>query len=271
LHDGSSEVGVELLATVAPYTTNPKDGDPETEVVLLAFKGESSLRNRNEEFLLQPNSIVMWDSLEGSFRRPGLLPKVPEWYLAKNLAAPASARETGQALEKLSRISTSKTLDVALGECLQDSEPAARLLAIRCFAALGDMAALLSALNDDKRPQLRGAAVDGLRHVLAANPASAAELERFARERGYTDKQIVTIRQLLQGFQGPQWAEPAVQASVVDYLLHDKLLIRQLACSLLLRKMPEGKDIGYDAGADVRKRELACEEWRALVQKSQKK
>jgi hypothetical protein len=271
LHDASSEVGLELLATVVPFVANPSDSQPDTEVVLLAFKGENSLRIRNEEYLLQPSSIVMWDSIDGTFRKPGLLPKLPEWYLAKNLATPASARETSQALENLSRISTTKTLDVALGECLQDNEAAARLLAVRCFAALGDVSALLSALNDDKRPELRAAAVDGLRHLLAASPAIGRDLERVAKEKNFTDKQVVAIRQLLQGFQGAQWAEPAVRSTVVDYLLHEKLLIRQLACSLLLRRIPEGQRIGYDAGADLKKRERACEEWRTLTQQPQKK
>ena len=58
---------------------------------------------------------------------------------------------------------------------------------------------------------------------------------------------------------------------MVDYLLHDKLLIRQLAYSLLLRRFPEGQRIAYDAGADVRKRERACEEWKTLVSPPEKK
>src|SRR5436305_2162280 len=104
---------------------------------MLVLKGEASLRIRNEENLLQPNTIVMWDSIEGLVRRPGLLPRLPEWYLTKNLATPAAARETNQALENLSRISTTKTMDVALGECLKANDAATRLLAVRCFAALG--------------------------------------------------------------------------------------------------------------------------------------
>src|SRR5262249_19373691 len=35
LHDSSAEVGLELLATVVPYTTKPADAEPETEVVML--------------------------------------------------------------------------------------------------------------------------------------------------------------------------------------------------------------------------------------------
>lgn len=271
LHDTGSEVGLELLATVVPYSTKPADAEPQTEVVMLVLKGEASLRIRDQENLLQPNSIVTWDSIEGLVRRPGLLPKLPPWYLTKNLATSASARETNQALENLSRISTTKTMDVALGECLQADDVATRLLAIRCFAALGDMAAVLNALNDDKHPEMRAAAVEELRHLLAASPTSGRDLDRIAKDKGYTDKQVVTIRQLLQGFQGPQWAEPAVRAAVVDYLLHDKLLVRQLAYSLLLRRVPEGQRIGYDAGADLKKRERGCEEWRTLVQQAEKK
>jgi hypothetical protein len=108
--------------------------------------------------------------------------------------------------------------------------------------------------------------VEGLRHLLAVSPESSLDLERLAHEKNLNNKQIATIRQLLQGFPAQQWLDPRVQATVVDYLLYDKLIIRQLAYSLLLRSYPEGQKIGYDAAADLRKREHACEEWKTLVQ-----
>ena len=267
LHDANSEVGLELLGTCVPYSNAPASNEPETDVALLVLKGEASFKVRNEEFLLQPSTIVTWDSVLGAASKPRQVPRLPEWYLSKNLpTSPPSAREANQLLENLSRISTTKTLDVALGECLHANEVATRVLAVRCLAALGDVSALVSALNDEKRPEMRSTAVEGLRHVLWPQlPAATNEFDRIAKEKNYTDKQIVTIRQLLQGFGGQQWAEPAVQTTVVDYLLHDKLLIRQLAYSLLVRRYPDGQRIGYDAGADLRKRERACEEWKTLV------
>jgi hypothetical protein len=272
LHDADTEVGLELLASCVPYTHAPANNEPDTEVALLVFKGEASLKVRNQEFLLQPSTIVMWDSVVGSWTKPSLLPRLPEWFVTRILPTTPAAREANQALENLSRLSTTKTLDVALGECLHANDASTRLLAIRCFAALSDVPALVNALNDDKRPELRAAAVEGLRHLLGVNPGSERELERIAKEKSYGEKQIITIRQLLQGFASKQWAEPAVRTAVVDYLLHDKLLIRQLAYSLLLRMFPDGQRIGYDAGGtDVRKRERACEEWKTLVLQPQRK
>ena len=269
LHDSASEVGFEIMAINVPYTRTPATREVEMEAALLVFKGEVSLSAGNQENLLHANSIVMWDSSLG--KKLGVLPKLPEWYLAKNLPAPASAREANRALENLSRISTTKTMDVALGETLHGNDVAAGVLAVRCFAALGEISTLVNALTEDKRTEVRAAAVDGLRHVLAFNPGAGSELDRIAKEKNFSAKLVVTIHQLLQGFANQQWAEPVVRTTMVEYLLHDKLIIRQLAYSLLLRRFPEGQRIGYDAGADVRKRERACEEWKTLVSPPEKK
>ena len=257
------------MANNVPYSRTPAVSEEEMEVALLVFKGEVSLQAGNQENLLHPNTIVMWDSSLG--RKQGVLPKLPEWYLTKNLPAPASAREANHALENLSRISTTKTMDVALGESLHGNDVAAGVLAIRCFAALNEISALVNALNDDKRSEVRAAAVEGLRHDMAFNPGIGSELDRIAKQKNFSAKLVVTIHQLLLGFADKQWAEPVVRTTMVEYLLHDKLLIRQLAYSLLLRRFPEGLRIGYDAGADVRKREHACEEWKALVSPPEKK
>ena len=209
LHDSTAEVGLEIMALNVPYTRTPASSEPETEVALLVFKGEVSLNTGNQENLLHPNAIVMWDSSLG--RKLGVLPKLPEWYLTKNLPAPTTAREANHALENLSRISTTKTMDVALGETLHGNDAAAGVLAIRCFAALGEMSPLVNALNDDKRSEVRAAAVDGLRHVLAFNPGMGSEIDRIAKEKNFSAKLIVTIHQLLQGFVDQQWAEPVVR------------------------------------------------------------
>ena len=271
LHDTNTEVALDLLGTCVPYPAKLASIEPDTDVALLVLKGEASLRGRREEYLLRPNAIVMWDSMAGSLSQPRILPKLPDWYVSKNLPTTPAAREVNQALENLSRIATTKTLDVALGECLGSNDAATHVLAIRCLAALGELSALISALNDDKRPEVRSSAVEGLRHLLGAGADNQRELERILRDKNYSDRQIVTVRQLLQGFGDQQWEEPVVRTTMVDYLLHDKLPIRQLAYSLLLRRFPEGQRIGYDAGADARKRDRASEEWKSLVLQPQKK
>jgi hypothetical protein len=269
LHDSTTEVGLEIMAINVPYTRAPASSEAEMEVALLVFKGEASLIAGGQENLLRQNAIVMWDTSLG--KKYGVLPKLPEWYLAKNLPAPASAREVNHALENLSRVSTTKTMDVALGETLHGNDAAAGVLAIRCFAALGEVPALVNALTDDKRSEVRAAAVEGLRNILAFKPGMGSELDRIAKEKNFSAKLVITIHQLLQGFANQQWAEPVVRTTMVEYLLHDKLLIRQLAYSLLLRRFPDGQRIGYDASADLRKRERACEEWKTLVSPPEKK
>jgi hypothetical protein len=266
LHDPNSEVALELVATCVPYTGAGAKELSDIDVALLVFKGEVSLRGKVEEFLIRPTSIVTWENGNGTTSRPSELPRLPAWYLVKEDISTPAARDALQALENLGRITTTKKLDVALSECLHSPEAATRQLAVRCQAALGDVSAMFGAMADDKHPEVRLAGVEGLRHLLAVSPDSVREIGRLAREKNLNDKQVATIRQLLQGFPPQQWLDPRVQATVVDYLLYDKLIIRQMAYCLLLRSYPEGQKIGYDAAADLRKREHACEEWKALIQ-----
>ena len=271
LHEPNAEVALELVASPVPYAGARAKEVPDVDVALLVLKGEVSLRGKLEEFLIQPNSIVTWDNDTGVTSRPSPLAKLPDWYIGKDSASMPTSREITQALENLGRISTTKMMDVSLSECFHSTDPATRQLAVRSQAAMGDISAMFGAMADDKHPEVRLAGVQGLRHLIAVRPDCTTEIERVAKERNWTDKQIATIRRLVQGFEPKQWADPLVRSTVVDYLLHDKLAIRQLAYGLLLRTYPEGQKIGYDAGADLRKREHACEEWKALVQPPQKK
>ncbi len=266
LHEPNSEAALELLASCVPYTGAGSKEAPDVDVALLVFKGEVSLREKVQEFLLRANSIVTWDNGTGASSRPNELPRLPNWYLLKEDISTPAARDTLGALENLGRVTTTKKLDVALSECLHSTDAATRQLAVRCQAALGDASAMFGAMADEKHPEVRAAGVEGLRHLLAVSPDSSRDLERLAKEKSLNEKQVATIRRLLQGFPTQQWLDPRIQATVVDYLLYDKLIIRQLAYSLLLRSYPEGQKIGYDPAGDLRKREHACEEWKALVQ-----
>jgi hypothetical protein len=268
LYEPGSEVGLELVAATTSYTGVADKDAPEVDVALLVLKGEVSLKTRLEEYLVQPGFIVTWDNSTGAAGPPAPMPHLPDWYTGKDAITTPAARDATAALGNLALLSTTKSLEVALGECLNSSDAATRLLAVRCQAALGQMGALFGAVGDEKHPEVRRAGVEGLRHALAVDPAAVAELQRIAREHNLTDKQLDTMRHLLQGFDAQQWADPAVRASVVDYLLHDKLVVRQLAYSLLLRTYPEGQKIGYDAAADPRQRDHAYEEWKVLVQQN---
>lgn len=266
LPDADAEVSMELVGMCLPYSKGMESQEAEVDVALLVLKGPVSLKVRPEEQLLQPTTLVVWDNSPGAPRQTRHLGRLPEWAVARVLPATPAARDASQALETIGNLSTTKTMDIVLAESLRANEPALRVLSVRCLAALDEVGALLDLLSDAKRADLRNAAVDGLIHVLGVNPQGDAELAAAARGKNYPDIQIATIHQLLHGFSAEQWNLPATRMVVVEYLQHEKLTIRQLALSLLLRKIPEGQRIGFDPTADPRKRERAYDEWKTLVQ-----
>ncbi len=71
--------------------------------------------------------------------------------------------------------------------------------------------------------------------------------------------------QLVHGFSREQWAEPSARSIAVDYLMHEKLAIRQLTHTLLTALEPNGAKIPYDPAGDTESRELGYEAWKKLV------
>jgi hypothetical protein len=53
--------------------------------------------------------------------------------------------------------------------------------------------------------------------------------------------------------------------TLIDYLLHDKLAIRQLAKWHLERLVPAGRDIAYDPAGSGEARHPAYDQWKKLV------
>lgn len=264
LVEPGTEVGVELFGSCEPYTREAGGGESPQDLIVMTLAGEASLKIGYEQYLLPQAHLFAWDNIAGPSRIARALPKLPDWYTGKGAAVPG-ARNFGPALEELSKRASVKTIDVALAETMHDGDAVSRVLAIRCLAALGDMAALLDALADDKRPDMREAAVESLKHLLGFGTRNDNDLLRQARLKNYSEGQMLTILQLLHGFTPQDWANPATRGLTADFLMHERTAIRQLAHSILIAQVPEGKSIAYDAGAEPRKRERGADEWRMLV------
>jgi hypothetical protein len=69
----------------------------------------------------------------------------------------------------------------------------------------------------------------------------------------------------LHGFSGQQLGDPATRVTLVEYLNHDKLAIRQLAHTMLVMLVRGGEKIRYDPAADATQRDRGYREWLKLV------
>jgi hypothetical protein len=62
-----------------------------------------------------------------------------------------------------------------------------------------------------------------------------------------------------------QLKQPAVYTSLIGYLQHADLPVRELAFHHLLALVPAGRTIAYDPAGDPEQRRRAVEEWKKLI------
>jgi hypothetical protein len=261
LPDQNTEVAAELVGICLPYNKEPGGGEPEVHLALLGLKGQAQVKIRYEQYLLPSPSMLTWDNLAGTARSPVPLPRPPDWWSSTvPLKTPMQTP-----LEGLTNRLALKNIDVAIAEAKNSTDPSSRVLALRCLGAMANYSSLLDCLADDKHPDVRMVAIDELRHLLGLNAQNDEKLRRALKQKNFSDGQAQTILQLVHGVSLEQWANPTIRTTAVEYLMHDKLAIRQLTHTLLLALEPEGRKIPYDPAGDSDSRERGHESWKKLV------
>jgi hypothetical protein len=268
LEDQTSEVAVQLFGLCQPYGKDPGGAEPEVYVGLYAVKGEAQLRVRYETHRLFSPSMIDWDSVAGGVAaQPRSLPRAPDWYTSKMPPQNHVIQDMQAALKELSqRLVAKDKIDVVVAEAMKDPiNLGSRILAVRCLAAMNEVGKLLDALADGKHLDVRMVAIEELRHLLGLSAGNDALISKTLRSKNYTEGQVMTILQLLHGFNLQQWSDPTTRATAVEYLNHEKLAIRQLTHALLCSLAPEGAKIPYDATGDNDQRERAAKDWQRVV------
>jgi hypothetical protein len=268
LPDRGTEVGVELTGACRPYSKEPGGTEPGSRLTVYALKGKPALQIRYRDIPLPVPSLFIWDSNYGTAPGPKPLEGVPDW--AVNKVAPQNKDVQGieSALKSLaSRLIAKDATDVVLGEALHDEDPAGRVVAVHCLGAVGDWSNLIDALAVDveRRWDLRILAIHELRFLLGQDAKNDQKLFFALKQKNYKDAQAQTVLELLHGYNEDDWTNPGTRAAVVDYLMSDKLAIRQLTHFLLASLIPEGRKIPYDPAGDSDQRERGYTEWRKVV------
>lgn len=265
LHDSTTEVALELLGLCVPYSREPGAEVPPAVLALLALRGQSDVKVRYQEYSLPPSSMVRWENSGAAPLQPERLPRLPDWYVTKVPPQTPAAREMLLRLDELSKLLSSRAVDVVLAEALKDADPLRRRLAVRCLGATGDVSKLLDALADDKL-DVRFGAIEVLRHWLGLRAGHDQRLaEVMITRKQYPQGQAETVLQLLHGFSEEQGRDPTTRAMLVEYLNHDKLAIRQCAHALLVALVPEGQKIVYDPAGSTDQRATGLQQWKKLI------
>src|SRR5207248_2158656 len=126
---------------------------------------------------------------------------------------------------------------------------------------------LVDFLEDRQHAEVRGTARHGLQFWLSRRPDSEAELARLLKEkRGYAQEKGALIGRLMQRIPDADLTKPQTYQSLIGYLDHENLIVRDLAFWHLAQIVPEGATkIAYDPVADSDKRRKFVEEWQKLV------
>ena len=156
----------------------------------------------------------------------------------------------------------SKTLTGAL----ESKDPLERKAAVVALGAVDDLPGLYGALTNNNHADARDMAVLAIRHYIGRAPGKSIELFNYlTKSEKYTPTQAKNLIHLFNGIQKDRLRQPDTYEMLIDALNHPKLAGRELARWHLVRLVPDGKSITYDAAAPEAERTRAIEAWRKLV------
>jgi hypothetical protein len=255
-----------------PFSTKPKPQDqPTQDLLFLNLKGSAGLKAGLRQYTVRAPASFHWDSVSGDDRSPQRLDKKPDW-TDPDPEQRAAASVLQDSLDRLHE----GLHDKPLGDALEDLRAFAdrdtdagraavtRRLVVYSLGALDDLPRLVQCLTDAKHADVRDAAIDALRAWIGRGPGQDQEVYNLlVKQDKYTPTQAEVVMQLLHSPFQPD--EPETYQTLIDYLRHDNLAVRELARWHLYRLAPAGKDIAYDAAGPAADREKAYNKWKELV------
>jgi hypothetical protein len=252
-----------------PFSTAPNaKHEPTASLLFLVLHGRVTLKHSGEELALHAPpgpALVEWDSITGQDASAQFLDKLPPWAdtTRKETALAKTKKET---LERFRQAAIDKGIDGALDEFINSDKEYDRTLAVFAMAALDQLPRLGKAAREAKHPDILENAVLALRHWIGRCPGQDQILYKGLIENSkYKPVHAETVVQLLHSFGEADLASPETYQTLIDYLDHDQLAIRELAYWHLYRLVPAGRDIAYNPLDSKEAREAAIQKWRKLV------
>jgi hypothetical protein len=237
---------------------------PMAEAHLVAEHGEVQLRIRYDSFSMRepPGPVEFsWNNVGAVSRGPRVLQRLPDW--ANPPAVDDSVQQHLTSFEP--QLAHQGSVNSLLKDFLKKSDKNIRAFAVYGLGAIDDLSGLVDVLGDEKQPsEVRQAAIVALRHWQGRDVENDRTLFDVLKKK-YSASTAEIVLHLLHGFSDQQLQQPAVYASLIGYLSHRDLPLRQLAYDHLLVLVPEGKAISYDPAASLADRRRAIEEWKKLI------
>lgn len=269
LTEPKARIGVEIYGRHVPgpvQISEPKLDDPVANVIFLALEGEIVISTGQRTTRLQAppgNALFMWDSAtrEPEIRR---FEKLPDF------AKPMDEKERQQfaTICGYAKSWAGKPGDIgkSIAEAVLAKEADQRKAAVVALGALDELPRLIQVMDGKQSADARDAAVVVVRHWLGRAPGQTVALyKHLIMQEKYTPAQAKTLLYLLYGIESEKIKQPHTYDVLIGALNHSKVPVRELARWHLVRLVPDGKSIVYDAGAAEGQRLQAIAEWRRLI------
>jgi hypothetical protein len=253
-----------------PFNKDPRSQDePTAELVFLVLQGRANLQTGVADFAMHAPpgpAYYHWDSVGGGDPAPQPLSKLPDWASPRTAMQPKIQDVLTVLKEIQKKLGEATSLEGALlNEALESDNPNARRMAVYGMGAIDDLAGLTDALSNPRHEDVRQDAIVTLRHWIGRKPGQDLKLYEFLiKEKKYTPNQAEIILQLLHSFSDADRSQPATYETLIEYLLHDKLAIRQLAKWHLARLAPSGK-LEFDPAASPEELQKVYAQWKEFI------
>jgi hypothetical protein len=269
LHEPKAKLGIEVYGRHTPGPAklkDIKDDDPIANIAFFALLGEVVINTKTNATRLQAPpgaAMYLWDNVT----RTG---EVVRFDVLPDSVKPMSADERKQ-FDAICRIGKAWAADASnLGKRLEQSadkgDPMERKAAVVAFGALDDLPRLMQILGNKDHADTREMAIIVIRHWLGREPGQSIRLYHYlTKNENNTPTQAKNILHLLNGIAVEKRRQPQTYDLLILALNHSKLLARELAHWHLVRLVPEGKSIEYDAAGTEMQRQEAIAAWRRLI------
>jgi hypothetical protein len=276
LDSPASRVAIELIGRwpsgtrfkpLAPSDDPAKAPAPVASVVLVVLAGSASVDVGGITLALKAPpgpAQLTWNSLAGARPQPLKLDGLPDW-AEPEAAASKEAKRIAASLEKF-RLARADDPAKAIETFLASAEPVEQRIALVALGALDDLEALGKSLVAAKSLDQWEFGITVLRHWLGrARGQDQRYYEILTTARGYTPGQAQIIIQLLFGFSPDDLSHSETYEVLIDYLMHDKPAIRNLAAWHLVRLVPQGKSIAHKPNGTLADAEATHAAWKKLI------
>lgn len=257
------------------FTPSPSAEEvPVRRLTFFALRGEADVKDSDTRHSLSAppgRAEFHWDSVNGPAERTNARRQVDAWADAAPKPS-AQAKMLSEVIEKYQADAKSKTprtvlydlLDAAAQERDRARAKALAEFAVFGLAALNDIERVVQALGDSDHAEARQAAALALRHWIGDAVGRDQRLYQYLLNRlNYSKAQSATVLQLLHNTLAAD--EPHTYDTLLAYLRHEKLAIRELAWRQLLRMVPEDLLVPYDPAASAAERAKAYAAWKEAI------